>query len=156
MTLDDKIVVLRAGIVEQVGAPLDLYDDPDNIFVAGFIGSPKMNFINGVMEDGSIRLPEYDNRKIPTSVKAANGTAVTAGIRPEHFKAGGSASLPLTVELVEHLGGETYAYARHGTAGDLLTLATNNARDVASGDAYEARFDPASMLIFSAEGVRIR
>ena len=77
------------------------------------------------------------------------------GIRPEHFKEGGSASLPLTVDLVEHLGGETYAYARHGN-GDLHTLATNNDRDVSSGDAYEAKFDPASMLIFGADGLRIR
>jgi lactose/L-arabinose transport system ATP-binding protein len=155
MTLADKIVVLRDGVIEQAGTPLDLYDDPDNIFVAGFIGSPKMNFIKGVMDDGAVRLPDYDNRKVPTSVKAANGTAVTVGIRPEHFKSGGSASLPLTVELVEHLGGETYAYARH-SGGELLTLATNNARDVASGDAYEAKFDPASMLLFSTEGQRIR
>ena len=155
MTLADKIVVLRDGVVEQVGTPLDLYDDPDNLFVAGFIGSPKMNFIKGVMENGSVRLTDYDNRTVPTTVKAANGTSVTVGIRPEHFKAGGSASLPLTVDIVEHLGGETYAYARHGN-GDLLTIATNNARDVASGDAYEAKFDPASMLIFSPEGARIR
>jgi len=155
MTLADKIVVLRDGVVEQVGTPLDLYDDPDNLFVAGFIGSPKMNFIKGVMEHGSVRLTDYDNRTVPTTVKAANGTSVTVGIRPEHFKAGGSASLPLTVDIVEHLGGETYAYARHGN-GDLLTIATNNARDVASGDAYEAKFDPASMLIFSPEGARIR
>jgi lactose/L-arabinose transport system ATP-binding protein len=155
MTLADKIVVLRDGVVEQVGTPLDLYDDPDNLFVAGFIGSPKMNFINGVMDNGAVRLPDYDNRLVPTNVKAANGTPVTVGIRPEHFKAGGSASLPLTVDLVEHLGGETYAYARHGS-GELLTIATNNARDVAGGDAYEAKFDPASMLIFSTDGVRIR
>jgi lactose/L-arabinose transport system ATP-binding protein len=102
-----------------------------------------------------VRLPDYENRVVPTTVKATNGTAVTVGIRPEHFKSGGSAALPLTVDIVEHLGGETYAYARHGN-GDLLTLATNNARDVASGDAYEARFDPPSMLIFNTEGQRIR
>lgn len=155
MTLADKIVVLRDGVVEQVGTPLDLYDDPDNLFVAGFIGSPKMNFLKGVIENGAVRLPDYENRTAPTSVKAADGTAVTVGIRPEHFKAGGSAALPLTVDIVEHLGGETYAYARHGN-GELLTLATNNARDVASGDAYEARFDPASMLIFGSDGKRMR
>ena len=155
MTLADKIVVLRDGVVEQVGTPLQLYDDPDNLFVAGFIGSPKMNFIKGVMEDGAVRLPDYDNRTVPTSVRAPAGTAVTIGIRPEHFKEAGSAALPLTVDLVEHLGGETYAYARHGN-GDLLTLATNNDRNVGSGDAYEARFDPASMLTFGADGLRIR
>ena len=155
MTLADKIVVLRDGVVEQVGTPLTLYDDPDNQFVAGFIGSPKMNFLKGVIESGAVRLPDYQNRTVPTSVQAATGTPVTVGIRPEHFKAGGSASLPLTVDIVEHLGGETYAYARHGN-GELLTLATNNARDVASGDAVEASFDPAAMLIFGADGKRMR
>ncbi|HZY68728.1 MAG TPA: sn-glycerol-3-phosphate ABC transporter ATP-binding protein UgpC [Devosia sp.] len=155
MTLADRIVVLRDGVVEQVGTPLQLYDDPDNLFVAGFIGSPKMNFLKGIAEPGTIRLPDYENRSVPTSVSVAPGTAVTVGIRPEHFKTGGTASLPLTVDLVEHLGGETYAYARHGS-GDLLTLATNNDRQVASGHSYEARFDPASMLIFGPDGLRIR
>ena len=155
MTLADKIVVLRDGVVEQVGTPLQLYDNPDNLFVAGFIGSPKMNFLKGIMENGAVRLPDYENRIVPTGVRAADGTPVTVGIRPEHFKEGGSAALPLTVDIVEHLGGETYAYARHGN-GDLLTLATGNDRAVGSGDSYEAKFDPASMLIFDAGGLRIR
>ncbi len=154
MTLADKIVVLRDGVVEQVGTPLDLYDDPNNLFVAGFIGSPKMNFLKGVIEGGAVRLSEYDTI-IPTSVKAANGTAVTVGIRPDSFKAGGTATLEVGVEIIEHLGGETYAYARRGI-GDVLTIATGNDRNLQSGDAYKAHFDPAAALIFGADGLRIR
>ena len=155
MTLADKIVVLRDGIIEQVGTPLQLYDDPDNLFVAGFIGSPKMNFLRGVLAEGGVRLPDHGDVVVPTQVKAAPGTVVTVGLRPEHFAKGGPAALPLRVELVEHLGGETYAYARHGQS-DLMTLATNNARDLAAGDAFEARFDPACLLVFSADGQRLR
>ncbi len=155
MTLADKIVVLRDGIIEQVGTPLQLYDDPDNLFVAGFIGSPKMNFLKGVMEAGGVRLPDHADVVVPTRVKAAPGTAVTVGLRPEHFAKGGSSSLPLRVELVEHLGGETYAYARHGQS-ELMTIATNNSRSLAAGDGFEARFDPAALLVFSADGQRLR
>jgi lactose/L-arabinose transport system ATP-binding protein len=155
MTLADKIVVLRDGVIEQVGTPLKLYDDPDNLFVAGFIGSPKMNFLKGVVEGGAVRLPEYGNQVLPANVKVADGTEVTVGIRPEHFKASGSAMLELTIELIEHLGGETYAYAGYGK-GELLTLATNNDRQIKPGDTYQARFDPASMLLFGADGQRIR
>jgi len=155
MTLADRIVVLRDGVVEQVGAPLELYDDPDNLFVAGFIGSPKMNFLKGEMEKGAVRLIEHGDIRVPVSVAAAPGTAVTVGIRPESFKADGSAALDLTVELVEHLGGETLAYARHGH-GQLITVATDNDRGLASGDGFSARFNPEALLLFAADGARIR
>ncbi|WP_421759035.1 ABC transporter ATP-binding protein [Devosia sp.] len=155
MTLADKIVVLREGVIEQVGTPLKLYDDPDNLFVAGFIGSPKMNFLKGVVEGGAVRLPDYGNQVLPANVKVADGTPVTVGIRPEHFKISGSSMLELKIELIEHLGGETYAYAGYG-AGELLTLATNNDRQIKAGDTYQARFDPASMLLFGADAQRIR
>ena len=155
MTLADRIVVLRDGIVEQVGTPLQLYDDPDNLFVAGFIGSPKMNFLAGEMEQGAVRLTDHGDQRVPVTVKAAPGTRVTVGIRPESFKPNGSASLKLTVELVEHLGGETLAYARHGN-GELVIAATDNDRTLSSGDTFEARFDPEAVLIFSEDGARIR
>jgi lactose/L-arabinose transport system ATP-binding protein len=154
MTLADKIVVLRDGEVAQTGSPLQLYDDPDNIFVAGFIGSPKMNFIPGTVDGDVVRLTDYGT-SFPTAVQAANGTAVTVGIRPEHFKGGGSAELDLVVEIIEHLGGETYAYARRDS-GDVLTIATNNDRDLKSGDSLHARFDPAAALLFDAQGKRLR
>src|ERR1700712_1332016 len=68
MTLADKIVVLRDGSVAQVGSPLTLYDDPDNLFVAGFIGSPKMNFLPGIIDGASVRPPQYGNQAVPLTV----------------------------------------------------------------------------------------
>jgi lactose/L-arabinose transport system ATP-binding protein len=155
MTLADKIVVLRDGSIAQTGSPLQLYDDPDNLFVAGFIGSPKMNFLGGVVEGNGVRLPDHGNQVIPVSAKVAPGTAVTVGIRPEHFKAGGAAKLDLTVEMVEHLGAEAYAYARFGK-GELLTVATQNDRAIKAGDLLSAQFEPARALLFDTAGQRLR
>jgi lactose/L-arabinose transport system ATP-binding protein len=155
MTLADKIVVLRGGEIAQVGTPLKLYDDPDNLFVAGFIGSPKMNFLKGQLENGRVVLPEYGNISFPASVSASAPQEVTVGIRPDAFDAGGSEQLPLKVEIVEHLGNETYAYGRLGS-GELLTIATDNDRQVKPGDDFVARFNPSSLLLFSEDGQRIR
>ncbi|OCP05686.1 MULTISPECIES: sn-glycerol-3-phosphate ABC transporter ATP-binding protein UgpC [unclassified Ensifer] len=160
MTLADKIVVMRGGVVEQVGSPLDLYDDPANLFVAGFIGSPKMNFLKGVVETGTdgrqVRLPEFGNATLPIAAKeAAPGSTVTIGIRPEHFGETGSASLDLTIDMLEHLGGETFAYARHGD-GEMIIIETKNGRGLKSGDSIAAHFDPAAALVFDAGGQRLR
>jgi lactose/L-arabinose transport system ATP-binding protein len=155
MTLADKIVVLRDGVIEQDGSPLELYDDPDNLFVAGFIGSPKMNLLAGTAEQGGIRLADFPDHLIPSPVAVSPGTAVTVGIRPEHFDPTGSASLDTAVEIIEHLGGETYAYAR-GAGTNLLTIATDNNRTLKTGDRYEAKFNPASLLVFGKDGKRLR
>ncbi|MDK1377306.1 MULTISPECIES: sn-glycerol-3-phosphate ABC transporter ATP-binding protein UgpC [unclassified Sinorhizobium] len=161
MTLADKIVVMRGGVVEQVGSPLELYDDPANLFVAGFIGSPKMNFLKGAIEPGDgeqlcVRLPDYADAKIPVQVAAAvPGTPVTVGIRPEHFNETGPAALDLTIDMLEHLGGETFAYARHGK-GDLVVIETKKGRGLKSGDRIAARFDPACALVFDVNGRRLR
>jgi lactose/L-arabinose transport system ATP-binding protein len=158
MTLADKIVVLRDGLVEQVGTPLELYDNPNNQFVAGFIGSPKMNFMSGVVEGTSLRLADYDNQTIPlTSIasKPKNGQQLVAGLRPEHFGAGGSAKLSVTAEIVEHLGGETFVYAGGGGR-EVLTIGLRDERSYRSGDRFNAAFDPAKLLFFDADGQRIR
>jgi lactose/L-arabinose transport system ATP-binding protein len=155
MTLADKIVVLRQGEIAQVGTPLQLYDDPDNLFVAGFIGSPKMNFIKGVFENGRVTLPEYGAANFPVAVSANAPRNVTVGIRPDAFGTGGSESLPIKVEIVEHLGSESYAYGRSGS-GELLTIATGNDRQVKPGDEFQARFNPQSLLLFAEDGKRIR
>jgi lactose/L-arabinose transport system ATP-binding protein len=158
MTLADRIVVLRAGIVEQVGAPLELYDDPDNMFVAGFIGSPRMNFLKAVVRKTKLVFSEHGGVEIALpklAGKLADGTEITAGIRPDHFKRGGTAKLPVKVELVEHLGGETFVYARAGSSG-ILTIGSDDGRDLKSGDELEARFDPARVLLFDAAGLRLR
>ncbi len=158
MTLADKIVVLRDGLIEQTGSPLDLYDNPNNQFVAGFIGSPRMNFLPAVVQKGGLCLPQYGGQFIPLpglSAPLAEGTSVTLGIRPEHFKLGGAAVLELTIEIIEHLGGESFAYARQGAAG-IITIATDKGREWVSGQRIAAHFDPGRSLLFDTAGKRIR
>ncbi len=158
MTLADKIVVLRDGLIEQTGSPLKLYDDPDNQFVAGFIGSPRMNFINAIVKGSSLVLPDYGDQTIPlppVAAKLVQDAELTVGIRPEHFKTGGSAALDVTIEIIEHLGGESFAYARQGKA-NVLTIASSAGRGWASGQKIRAAFDPASVLLFAPDGARIR
>ena len=107
MTMADRIVVMHDGIVEQIGTPLELYDHPDNIFVAGFIGSPAMNFLDGkVAAGGMLELP--GGVTLAASTKAPAGTAVRAGIRPEHLDlVPAGKGLPATVKVIEPTGAET-------------------------------------------------
>jgi multiple sugar transport system ATP-binding protein len=103
MTMADRIVVMNAGKVEQIGAPLDLYDRPENVFVAGFIGSPAMNIISGTIE-GSDFVGNGVSLPIPTGVTATG--PVKYGIRPEHLSLA-SSGIPAVVGLVEPMGSET-------------------------------------------------
>jgi multiple sugar transport system ATP-binding protein len=122
MTLADKIVVLSAGKVEQVGTPLDLYLNPDNLFVAGFIGSPKMNFIKGHIahcndEQVTVELHNQTFVKLPKRDRTlAVGESVTLGVRPEHMST--TADKPFTLQVianvVENLGGHSFLYTDFG------------------------------------------
>jgi len=127
MTMADKIVVLRAGCVEQVGTPMDLYHQPANMFVAGFIGSPRMNLVparvSAVGRTVGVDLPGGRQLDVPVTADGlAVGDAVTLGVRPEHLLAGsrdGAPSVELEVYVSEPLGGETILY---GHIGDQQTL----------------------------------
>lgn len=162
MTLADKIVVLRAGVIEQVGAPLDLYDNPANTFVAGFIGSPRMNFFDGrIKAHGQgccqVELSSLDNALVTIPLKGdlpAVGTAVSMGVRPEHFHDDGDGVLSLTIDMLEHLGGETFAYAR-SSSGTMVVIETKHGRDLKQGQKFDARFRTASALLFASNGKRI-
>ncbi|MEM9224623.1 MAG: sn-glycerol-3-phosphate ABC transporter ATP-binding protein UgpC [Pseudomonadota bacterium] len=169
MTLADQIVVLRDGKIEQTGAPLTLYDDPDNVFVAGFIGSPRMNFIKGKVEssDGPTRisLSEHDELlERPLEARPSPGTDVLVGLRPEHFAKGGEGSLSLRVDVVEHLGGASYIYAEPSSgaqtsATDLppVVVEARTARNVREGETFTAHYDPLDALVFDvASGLRLR
>ncbi len=114
MTMADKIVVMNAGRIEQVGAPLDLYDRPVNLFVAEFIGSPAMNLIRGVARPGGV---EAQGSLLPLAngAGAAEGRAVVYGIRPEHLELAPE-GLPARVGVVEPTGAETLAYLRFAEA----------------------------------------
>ena len=162
MTLADKIVVLRAGVIEQVGAPLDLYDNPANTFVAGFIGSPRMNFFEGTVRGADrarclVELQAFDGAVVAIPLKGALpavGAQVSLGVRPEHFHDEGDGHLRLTIDMLEHLGGETFAYAR-SAAGAMVVIETKHGRALQSGQNYDARFHTASALLFDKAGQRI-
>ena len=164
MTLADKIVVLRGGIVEQVGSPIGLYDDPDNAFVAGFIGSPRMNFVAGevVGDDGTdatVRIPALGGAEIPVRPRGAmpaSGTAVSVGIRPEHMEtetpAGATFQAPTTV--VEQLGGVSYLYLDIG-ADEPLTVEQKGHSRYRDGEVATVGVEPGRAMIFDAQGLRI-
>ncbi|WP_377297015.1 ABC transporter ATP-binding protein [Rhizobium sp. SGZ-381] len=160
MTLADKIVVLRAGMVEQVGSPRTLYNDPNNRFVAGFIGSPKMNFLPAVAvsTDGqpAVRLDEFDTilpmKAITTRLEP--GTPVTVGLRPEAFRPDGDCSLTLEIEMIEYLGGETLVHGRG--SGELVTAKLSQSVTVPGGERLALAFDSRDLLLFDASGKRIR
>ena len=115
MTMADKIVVMHGGRVEQIGTPLELYDRPANQFVAGFIGSPAMNFLPGTVEEGGFRAEGGTLWPLPPGPDQA-GRPVVYGVRPEHLQlAHGTAGVPLMVQVVEPTGSETQVHGRLGT-----------------------------------------
>jgi multiple sugar transport system ATP-binding protein len=136
MTMADKIVVLNAGRIEQYGSPLELYERPANLFVAGFIGSPKMNFVPG---------------------EAAGEPGVaTLGIRPEHLKVDKEgAGWPGTVSVAEHLGSDTFLYVDAGKLGTLTVRAIGEF-SLKAGDRVWLSPDPARLHRFDKEGEVIR
>ena len=147
MTLADKIVVLRAGRVEQVGAPLDLYRDPDNRFVAGFIGSPAMNFLNGQVVAGGVDVPALRTTLTVPVRLPEPGTAVTVGLRPEHLMIGPGETLG--VEMSEALGGVSYVYLSSDTGERLIVEERGDERSRPGGRA-DVTFDPARAYLFDA------
>ncbi len=156
MTMADKIVVLQAGIIEQVGAPLDLYNHPRNRFVAGFIGSPKMNFLDGKVEsaDGNSAKLTAGGSSIVVDRKVNAGDAVTFGVRPEHIGITEGSGVPLAsvkVDLVEQLGGQTMVYTTTGD-GQPLTIAVDGQRPLALGSTLTAYVDPARYHVFAQDG----
>jgi multiple sugar transport system ATP-binding protein len=145
MTMADKIVVMHDGIVEQMGAPLELYDRPENLFVAGFIGSPAMNFLRGRLEadgfvaDGGLRLP------IGAAPPAAAGERVIYGVRPEHFQLTG-AGVPVEVVVVEPMGSETQVVVRAG--GQDMICVFRERVSAQPGESVRIAPDPALVHLF--------
>jgi multiple sugar transport system ATP-binding protein len=145
MTMADRIVVMNAGRVEQVGTPLELYDDPANLFVAGFIGSPAMNILRGRVYEGAVSLGE--GIRIPTRLPVASGREVLVGVRPEHF-AVASDGLLAEVVLVEPTGADTQIFCK--LAGIDVTAMVRERHPFQPGEAVRLKpqltylFDPSS------------
>ncbi len=156
MTLADKIVVLRKGMIEQVGKPLDLYRDPNNRFVAGFIGSPAMNFVAGVTEGGDMVAAKGLSATVPLSVGLPGaGAEVTLGIRPQFLTVdlGGSTH---RVEMTEALGGISFLHLT-APSGEKLVIEAKGDMVVAPGTQVGIGFDPLNVLAFdAATGARLR
>ena len=163
MTLGDRVAVMRAGIIQQVDSPAVLYEDPNNLFVAGFIGSPSMNFLPGRLEGETLHLP-FGSTPIPEKMRSAiqssgGGREVIVGVRPEHFEDAtiegegpGRLKFRAKVDVVESMGSELYAYFDVDTKGEvqseeLADLAKDaGLEDLPSGNAQHvvARLDAAS------------
>jgi multiple sugar transport system ATP-binding protein len=157
LTMADRIVVMNAGHIEQIGSPLELYDRPANTFVASFIGSPAMSFISGIYRKRdtgpAVELP--DGALLPViAVDAADGTAVEVGIRPENYLFAEDGALQLTVEVVEPTGPETHVFGQ--MAGKDVRCVFRIRLDPAPGSVLRLTAAPETIHLFDAStGVRI-
>ena len=149
MTLADKIVVLRAGRIEQVGAPMDLYRDPANRFVAGFIGSPAMNFCKGtVTADATLSASGFAASFKPSVTGLVAGQDVIIGLRPQHLSIV-STGTSHHVDLTENLGGISYVHLR-SDSGERLTIEVREGNPATAQGRVGISFDPAQAMIFDA------
>jgi sn-glycerol 3-phosphate transport system ATP-binding protein len=157
MTLADRLIVMNAGRADQIGAPLTLYERPETRFVAGFIGSPAMNFLPVVAQEGGVALG--DGTRLPRPADGGPlqpGRALTLGIRPEHLAVdGAAAALTVTVELAEMLGADTIVHGRAGD-GSLLQARLPGTERARPGDRLPLALDPTQLHLFDREtGKRI-
>jgi multiple sugar transport system ATP-binding protein len=148
MTMADKIVVMHDGLVEQIGAPLELYDRPQNLFVAGFIGSPAMNFMKGTIRangsatfegPGGVRLP------LPAAPAAWNGKAAVYGVRPEHFTLAEDGA-DAEVQVIEPTGSETQVVTKMG--GEEIIAVFRERHPFQPGDRIRLKPDPRLVHLF--------
>ncbi|MDR3428806.1 sn-glycerol-3-phosphate ABC transporter ATP-binding protein UgpC [Silvimonas sp.] len=159
MTLGDKIVVMHDGLIQQAGSPLELYQQPSNLFVATFIGSPKMNLLEGVVESAAANhliVTLAGGQNVRAEVYGANATVgdrVTVGIRSEHLweDSNGSERFSGTVDLVEHLGESNFLYLTLST-GQNLTVRGHGDREVKIGDAISISAPSAAFHVFDRDG----
>jgi multiple sugar transport system ATP-binding protein len=161
MTLGDRVVVMRGGVVQQVGSPAYLYEHPKNLFVAGFIGSPSMNFLPGQLKGDGIVVTALGEARLPDRVRQALDKSKTSGsiilgIRPEHFEDASlipgdkqGATFDAPIDIVESMGSDVYAYflmkGEEAHSADLEDLAKDAGNDLhADGVPVTARLDAAS------------
>jgi multiple sugar transport system ATP-binding protein len=163
MTLAKRIVVMSVGRIEQVGTPMELYNDPDNIFVARFIGSPRMNFLDAEIESiaprrAVLRLPSGDAIAGAVDARSAQpGQRVTLGIRPEHFDARAKANvLPVKVRFVERLGSVTIAYGNTAKTETEVIVQLPGDFEVSPGETILPGAAPHACYLFDTDGRSFR
>jgi multiple sugar transport system ATP-binding protein len=161
MTMGNRIAVMNGGKIQQVGAPLEVYDSPANLFVANFIGTPPMNFIEATVDpDGSLLRAKGYAIPLPASlqrrVAAKKGEAIIAGIRPEHIHeaTGNGATVNGTIELVEPIGHNVVVHSRVGE--DILVASISTKQIPKIGEPIILGIDTASMHLFDkSSGMRL-
>jgi len=161
MTMATRLVVLKDGLIQQVGAPKEVYDKPNNIFVGGFIGSPAMNFFNGTLEEGSISLGETKVAVPEGKMKVLReqgyiGKEVVLGVRPEDIHdepvfldANQGSRITATIEVAELMGSESYLYSEVNGQGFVARV--DSRTDVQGGEKIELAFDMNKCHFFDAE-----
>jgi multiple sugar transport system ATP-binding protein len=148
MTMGDRIAIMNAGILQQVGTPGEIYDHPANLFVAGFIGSPTMNFVPATTENGSAKASGF-SVKLPKAISATKGTL---GFRPEALTdrvADEASSMQMKVDVVERLGSDQFLYGKVG--GDSVTARVDPRMKVDPGDTVKLGLDTRTLHFFDAE-----
>jgi multiple sugar transport system ATP-binding protein len=163
MTLATRIVVLSAGRIEQIGTPLELYEYPVNIFVAGFIGSPKMNFLEAEVmqadaQGATVRIKTSNQIRVEVDASSVKpGDKVVLGVRPEHFVVGAQKNaIQASINFVESLGSATEAYFVFPGSEDALTCHLAGNSSVAAGDVLNLGLPAEHCHLFSASGVAMR
>jgi multiple sugar transport system ATP-binding protein len=147
MTMADKIVVMNSGNVEQIGAPLELYDRPSNLFVAGFIGSPAMNFLKGRIESGSFISESGTTLPLSGTTNGSAGKPAVYGVRPEHFQLSPQ-GFPATIHVIEPTGSETQVMAEF--AGAPVICAFRERVSAKPGETIHVLPDPSLVHLFDA------
>jgi len=151
MTMGDRVAVLKDGLLQQVDTPLNLYDNPKNKFVAGFIGSPAMNLLDADLVEGGAKLGDY---VVPVDrailAKAGNDKTLTLGVRPEAFKVADQ-GLPVHVAVVEELGADAFLYgtAEHNNEHQQIVARIDARMPVEKGSTIHLAADPAKLHLFS-------
>jgi multiple sugar transport system ATP-binding protein len=152
MTMGDRVAVLRDGVLQQCAPPRELYRDPANVFVAGFIGSPAMNLLTVPIRDHSVALGDW-RVAVPRDV-ADHAAEVVVGIRPEHLEVGGE-GVEIEVDVVEELGADTYLYGRISGTGQSVVARAGWRDPPARGSRVRLRPEAAHVYFFATDGSRL-
>ena len=153
MTMGDRVAVMKLGVLQQVDTPLALYDRPVNLFVAGFIGSPQMNLLEGKAADGEVKFGEYHVPVDPTAAKKMQGN-VTVGVRPENWRVVSEGEgLPVKVTVVEELGADAYVYGSNDVEGvpNNIIVRTQGRHTPSKGETIWVTTDTSHVHVFDTE-----
>jgi multiple sugar transport system ATP-binding protein len=157
MTMADKIVVMQTGNIEQVGSPMEVYRNPRNLFVAGFVGSPRMNFLAVVVQQvnpqgTTVALPDGTTFEVPVnSASIRPGDKMTTGVRPEHVALVSENGIPARVQIVEHLGAESYLHVQI-SHGETLVVKMDGETQVISDQTVQLKMTESHIHLFDRNG----